>query len=318
MVHVALGYGEQPRVAYGLPFSVDGMLIVASVVMVDDKRHAHRVRPIARLAFTAGMVASIAANIAAAHPSIGARIVDAWPALALLLVVEMLARPPAPAAQEVPPVPAAGSQPPGQVTTQSPHPEVPAELPPPAVLRLSTVPRPAVAEAHQLAQVTAVRQLDPAGTGQTGAPPQTATVGLPQCHETSETQFEAVPTPQQPAGDVPPRAPAVAFPNDADVPPLHHVPPAATAAAVPPEDDPSQRASSARGKRRNQAADAGGARRRTTPYGATGGGARRPTAATLQLARQIIDAEPDLSRTQVAARLGVSTRRLREVLASAT
>src|SRR6187551_3297403 len=77
------------------PFSVDGMLVVATIVMVDDKRRAHRVRPMARLAFTAGVIASIAANIAAAHPSIGARIIDAWPALALLLVVEMLARPPA-------------------------------------------------------------------------------------------------------------------------------------------------------------------------------------------------------------------------------
>jgi hypothetical protein len=95
MVHVALHYGERPEVAYGLPFSVDGMLVVATIVMVDDKHRTHRVRPMARLAFTAAVIASIAANIAAAHPNAGARIIDAWPALALLLVVEMLARPPA-------------------------------------------------------------------------------------------------------------------------------------------------------------------------------------------------------------------------------
>ena len=38
MVHVALRYGERPEVAYVLPISVDGMLLVASTVMVDDNR----------------------------------------------------------------------------------------------------------------------------------------------------------------------------------------------------------------------------------------------------------------------------------------
>lgn len=49
--------------------------------MIDDKRRVGRVRPLARLAFTAGVLASIAANIAAAHPSLGARVVNAWPAV---------------------------------------------------------------------------------------------------------------------------------------------------------------------------------------------------------------------------------------------
>ena len=145
MVHVALHYGERPEVAYGLPFSVDGMLVVATIVMVDDKRRTHRVRPMARLAFTAGVTASIAANIAAAHPSIGARIIDAWPALALLLVVEMLARPPAAAdtqtqhrsteqlpAEVVHAVSAAAAEPPRAVTTPADTPAAassPAEVP---------------------------------------------------------------------------------------------------------------------------------------------------------------------------------------------
>src|SRR5437762_3811524 len=92
MVHVALRFGERPEVAYALPFSVDGMLVVASVAMVDDKRSGRRVRPVSRVAFAAGVAASVAANIAAAHPSVGARVIAAWPALALLLVVEMLSR----------------------------------------------------------------------------------------------------------------------------------------------------------------------------------------------------------------------------------
>ncbi|KAB1947548.1 DUF2637 domain-containing protein [Micromonospora sp. ALFpr18c] len=92
MVDVALRFGERPEVALVLPISVDGMLIVASTAMVEDKREGRPVRWSARVAFVAGVAASVAANIAAAHPTLGARIVAAWPAVALLLVVEMLSR----------------------------------------------------------------------------------------------------------------------------------------------------------------------------------------------------------------------------------
>ena len=92
MVHVALRFGERPEVAYVLPISVDGMLIVASTAMVDDQRTGRPVRWSARIAFLAGVTASVAANITAAQPTFGARIVAAWPAIALLLVVEMLSR----------------------------------------------------------------------------------------------------------------------------------------------------------------------------------------------------------------------------------
>jgi hypothetical protein len=92
MVTVALGVGEQPEVAYVLPLSVDGMLVVASIAMVDDRRSGRNVRWSARLAFAAGVLASVAANVSAAHPTLGARIVASWPALALLLTVELLSR----------------------------------------------------------------------------------------------------------------------------------------------------------------------------------------------------------------------------------
>ena len=92
MVTVALRFGERAEVAYVLPVSVDGMLVVASTAMVEDQRAGRPVRWSARIAFAAGVAASVAANITAAKPSPGARIVAAWPALALLLVVEMLAR----------------------------------------------------------------------------------------------------------------------------------------------------------------------------------------------------------------------------------
>lgn len=92
MTEVALRFGERSEVAYVLPFSVDGLMVVASVTMVDDKHGGRRPRASARAAFLAGVLASVGANIAAAHPDLGARIVAGWPALALLLVVEMLSR----------------------------------------------------------------------------------------------------------------------------------------------------------------------------------------------------------------------------------
>lgn len=92
MVGVALHVGERPEVAYLLPLSVDGLLIVASAAMVDDKRSGRAPRWSARVAFAVGVLASLTANVAHAQPTWGARAVAAWPALALLLVVELLSR----------------------------------------------------------------------------------------------------------------------------------------------------------------------------------------------------------------------------------
>ncbi len=44
MTHVALHFGERPEVAYLLPLSVDGLMVVASVAMVDDKAAGSTVR----------------------------------------------------------------------------------------------------------------------------------------------------------------------------------------------------------------------------------------------------------------------------------
>ncbi|WP_213456592.1 DUF2637 domain-containing protein [Rhizomonospora bruguierae] len=304
MVHVALNFGERPEVAYALPFSVDGMLVVASVVMVDDKRRNHRVRPIARLAFAAGVLASVAANIAAAHSSIGARIVAAWPAVALLLVVEMLARPPVPAAAEVPPSSTAQMQPPAEGVAAGPSFEhVPVQVPPsPAPARSA----PAKPSAHLDRQPpAAAHRRRPIGTGPTG----TAT----PAHDRGHREAAGLPT-------APARSLSAASPDRpvAVVTPLAVVPPAGSI-DLPPElraevpqrsrsDVPAAEAAAT-------AVDRG---RRTDRPRAQPARRRRPTAATRQLAQQIIAAEPHLSRTEVAARLGVSTRRLREVLATPT
>ena len=89
--------GHQPNLlASTLPLSVDGLLVIASLAMAEDKAQDRHPRLWARLAFWFGAVVSLAANIAstAVHHgdplSIG---VAAWPPLALLIVTEIMARP---------------------------------------------------------------------------------------------------------------------------------------------------------------------------------------------------------------------------------
>jgi hypothetical protein len=120
MTTVGLHFGERPEVACVLPLSVDGMLVVASGCMVDDKANGRKIPWSARLAFAVGVAASVGANVTAAHPSVGTRIVAGWPALALLLVVEMLSR--SGKTQTAPEVQA----PPEPEVPAVPEPEVPA------------------------------------------------------------------------------------------------------------------------------------------------------------------------------------------------
>lgn len=91
MAQLALDHGQTQTVAALLPVSVDGMLIVATVVMREDRQAGFRVRPWAWIAFILGVLASVTANVLAASPDITSRVISAWPALALLLVIEVLA-----------------------------------------------------------------------------------------------------------------------------------------------------------------------------------------------------------------------------------
>jgi hypothetical protein len=85
---VALGAGQSPLLAALLPLSVDGMILVATLALGDGRRS----KVTAWVAFLVGVAASLAANVMAAAPDAVARTVSAWPAVALLLTVEVLAR----------------------------------------------------------------------------------------------------------------------------------------------------------------------------------------------------------------------------------
>lgn len=97
MLDVATIAGQPIEVAATLPLSVDGMLLVATLAMADDKASGRSPRAWARFAFWLGAVISVSANIAStvvhngADPlSIG---VAAWAPIALLVVTEIMARP---------------------------------------------------------------------------------------------------------------------------------------------------------------------------------------------------------------------------------
>ena len=87
-VHVALVAGERVELAHILPGSVDGLLAVSSIAMVDARAEGRKASWKVIVGFWAGIAASVGANVMSAQPTLLGRIVAAWPAVALLLVVE--------------------------------------------------------------------------------------------------------------------------------------------------------------------------------------------------------------------------------------
>ena len=74
-----------------LPFTVDGLILAASMLILDANRRHQPIPPLARWCLGAGILATIGANLAhgLGHGSIGA-LVSAWPALALAGSFELL------------------------------------------------------------------------------------------------------------------------------------------------------------------------------------------------------------------------------------
>jgi DNA-binding XRE family transcriptional regulator len=85
---LALDYGQPTVIADLLPASVDGMMVVATAALGDGRRR----RWSAWAAFWSGVTASVSANVLAAEPSTIARAISAWPAVAFVLVVEVITR----------------------------------------------------------------------------------------------------------------------------------------------------------------------------------------------------------------------------------
>jgi hypothetical protein len=73
-----------------LPISVDGLAVAASMTMLVRRRAGLRAGVLPWAALLLGLGASLAANVAAADPTVVGRLVAAWPPVGLLLSYELL------------------------------------------------------------------------------------------------------------------------------------------------------------------------------------------------------------------------------------
>ena len=90
MRQLAAAHGDTGWHAYAFPLSVDGVEIVASLVLLADRRAGRKSGWLPWAALTVGTAASLAANIATADTGAVSRIIAGWPAVALLIAVKLL------------------------------------------------------------------------------------------------------------------------------------------------------------------------------------------------------------------------------------
>ncbi|WP_241840129.1 DUF2637 domain-containing protein [Frankia sp. CcI49] len=172
---VALQYGEDPMTATVLPFSVDGLIVAASMAMLGDRRAGRRRSWLSGGLLAAGACASLAANVLHADPTISARVIAGWPPLALLGSYELLMRqihpdrrlaaPPAQAPADPTATPALSVAPPEATGPRPAQPPAPAPAPMPMPMPVP-VPVPVATAATPPATSTA-----DAGTSNSSAGP---------------------------------------------------------------------------------------------------------------------------------------------------
>jgi hypothetical protein len=85
-------HGQPGWVAALTPFSVDGMIVAASTMLLADSRSGGHGGTFPWALLVVGSVASLAANVAVAEPSVTGRVIAAWPSFALIAAYELLMR----------------------------------------------------------------------------------------------------------------------------------------------------------------------------------------------------------------------------------
>jgi hypothetical protein len=90
-VTVVTGHGEPGTVGHLYPVVIDGLIVAASMVLLDSARHREKPPALALWLLAAGIAATLAANVLAGVTAglLGA-IVAAWPALAFVGCYELL------------------------------------------------------------------------------------------------------------------------------------------------------------------------------------------------------------------------------------
>ncbi|MGI5325506.1 DUF2637 domain-containing protein [Actinomadura nitritigenes] len=88
---VATAHGEPGSTGRLVPLTIDGLVYVASMVLLDAARRRAPVPFLARPALALGIGATVAVNVlhGIAHGPVGA-VIAAWPAVTLVVVVELL------------------------------------------------------------------------------------------------------------------------------------------------------------------------------------------------------------------------------------
>jgi hypothetical protein len=89
MQHLAELHGEAWRSVL-IPLAVDGMLVASTLAVVSQRRHRRPGGWVPWLGLALGIVASLAANVAAARPEVIAQLIAAWPPVALAVSIETL------------------------------------------------------------------------------------------------------------------------------------------------------------------------------------------------------------------------------------
>lgn len=90
MHELALAHGEDALAAALIPLAVDGTIVAASMSLLLASRNGSRGGPLPWCMLLISSLASLAANIAVAEPTITARLIAGWPSLALIGAYEML------------------------------------------------------------------------------------------------------------------------------------------------------------------------------------------------------------------------------------
>ena len=85
-------HGQPGWVAALTPLSVDGMIVAASTTLLADSRSGRQGGVLPWALLVAGSVASLAANVAVAEPTLIGRVIAAWPSFALTASYELLTR----------------------------------------------------------------------------------------------------------------------------------------------------------------------------------------------------------------------------------
>ena len=90
MRELALRHGETAWNATLLPFSVDGMVVAASMSVLLASRTGKRGERLPWTLLIVGSLASLAANVAVAEPSLVSRLIAAWPSFAFVGAYHLL------------------------------------------------------------------------------------------------------------------------------------------------------------------------------------------------------------------------------------